>query len=227
MGGVREALEAQRKAEQEFVAQARNSEKAPKGWPAALLMFHLSMWRERLLHSLNEVMAGRPQPPSPGDVHEINDAELASGIGTPLADAAARSNTLLGEIIDVNEKLGDRPFEWLAAKTTTEAVLRNSYIHPRNHMFEYLKENGDQLGADQLLEEAETQMREAAAPPLILGSAVYNVACLRATQGRTEDALTMLEEALLLRTDLKAAAVDDSQLMSLRENSRFQALVKR
>jgi hypothetical protein len=227
MGGVRKALEAQRKAEQEFVAEARNSETAPKGWPAALVMFHLSMWRERLLHSLNEVVAGRPQPPSPGDVHEINDAELASGIGTPLADAAARSDTLLGEIIDVYEKLGDRPFEWLAAKSATEAVLRNSYIHPRNHMFEYLKENGDQDGADGLFEEAETQMREAAAPPLILGTAIYNLACVRAAQGRPDDALTLLEEALTMRADLKAAANEDSQLASLRDDPRFQALVKR
>jgi len=223
--GAREALEAQRKAEQEFVAEALKSETSPKGWPAALVMFHVAMWRERLLHSLNEVAAGRPQPASPGDVHEINDAELASGIGTPLADAAARSDTLMGEIIDVYEKLGDQPLEWLAAKTTTEAVLRNSYMHPRNHMLEYLRENGVLPHADKLVEEAVIQLRDAAAPPLILGTAVYNVACLRATQGRTEDALTLLEEALIMRADLKAGARDDSQLASLRNDPRFQALV--
>ncbi|MGH7765328.1 MAG: TPR end-of-group domain-containing protein [Candidatus Dormibacteraceae bacterium] len=224
---IRDALEAQRQAEQDFVAHARDHEKAPKGWPAALILFHASMWRERLLHALTEMAEDRPQPPFPGSVDEINEAELASGIGTPLADAAARSEKLLGEIIAVYEKLGDRPIQWGSVATTTEAVLRNSYIHPRNHMFEYLNENGDAAGAARVFEEAVRDMREADAPPLILGAAVYNLACLRATQERTKESLALLEEATRMRTDLKAAAADDAQLASLRDDPGFQALVKR
>ena len=190
-------------------------------------MFHLAMWRERLLHAMTEVAEGRPQPPPAGDVDEINDAELPTGIGTPLADAAARSDQLLARLIAVYETLGDRPFVWqAAAKTTTEAVLRNSYTHARVHISQYLSENGDADGANRVMEETEIEMRVAGAPPLILGTAIYNVACLRAGQGRVDDALDLLGEALPLRTDLRPVAAADPDLNPLRGDARFEALVR-
>jgi hypothetical protein len=54
MEGVHRVLEAQQKLEHEFVAGAVRSETQPKGWPAALVMFHISMWRERLRDALTE-----------------------------------------------------------------------------------------------------------------------------------------------------------------------------
>src|SRR6202140_3593140 len=128
----------------DFVAEALQSETQPKGWPAALVMFHISMWRERLRDALTEFRHARPYMAPPETIDEINDAELASGIGTPLADAAARADKLLTELIALAGELGDRPFKWFTANTTGEALLRNSFIHPRNHLFEYLRENGDQ-----------------------------------------------------------------------------------
>jgi hypothetical protein len=218
---------AQRKAEQEFVARARETETAPKGWPAALIMFHMSMWRERLLHALNEMAEGRPQPAPPaGSIDEINDAELATGIGTPLADAAARSDTLFGELIAVHEKLGEKPMEWSAAKTTTEAVLRNSYIHPRNHMFAYLKENGDEVAAHRLFEDAEAAMRDAGAPPLIRAIAMYNLAGVRAAQGRDDDAFELLAESLRTRPDMRTQLARDADFSSLHRDARFEELLK-
>src|SRR5487761_194699 len=147
------ALQSQRDLEREFVANALKSETQPKGWPAALVMFHISMWRERLRNALTEFRHARPYTAPPESIDEVNEAELASGIGTPLADAAARSDTLLAELIALAGELGDRPFKWFTANTTGEAVLRNSFIHPRNHLFEYLRENGDQAAAHRLVEE--------------------------------------------------------------------------
>src|SRR5207245_10418599 len=92
---VRRALEPERKVEQECVEQARKTESAPKGWPAALIMFHLGMWRERLRNGLADLAEGREFTPAPSNIDEVNDAELANGIGTPLTDAAARSDRLV------------------------------------------------------------------------------------------------------------------------------------
>jgi len=204
------------------------TESAPKGWPAALLMFHVGMWRERMRDALTDLAEGRtPKPPPPIERQdEVNDAELANGIGTPLADAAARSDHLLAEIIALYEKLGDRPFQWYRWSTTTDAILANSYTHPRIHLFEYLRENGEPDRGYQLLEDAVPEMQEASGNPFVHGTALYNLACVRVHQQRLDDALENLEQALKLRPEMKAAAPKDSDLAALHEDPRFQELVK-
>ena len=224
---VRQALEAERQVEQDFVEEARRSETAPKGWPAALIMFHLGMWRERMRKALSDLSEGREMTPPPENQNEVNDAELAYGIGTPLADAAARSEHLLGEIMDLYDWLGDRPFQWYRAKTTTEAVLGNSFTHPRGHLYDYLRENGELDRANRLWEEAVTVLREVNAPPLPMGAALYSFACARVSQGMLDEALVLIGEALPLRPDLKESAPKDSDLEALHEDERFKALIKR
>lgn len=221
---VRQALEAQKKVEQDFVEEARRSESAPKGWPAALVMFHLGMWRERMRKALTDLSEGRELTPPPEDQNKVNDEELAYGIGTPLADAAARSEHLLGEIMDLYDWLGDRPFQWYRSTTTTEAVLGNSFNHPRDHLYAYLRENGELERANRLLDEGMALLREVNAPPLQLGAALYRVACARVYQGRLDEALALLEEALPMRPDLKDAAPKDAGLDALHDDERFKAL---
>jgi hypothetical protein len=223
---VLKALESQRELEREFVAEALKSETQPKGWPAALVMFHISMWRERLRDALVEFRHARPYTAPPEDVDEVNDAELAGGIGTPLADAAARSDKLLSELIELGGELGDRPFKWYTANTTVEALLRNSYTHPRLHVFEYWRENGERDRAGRVFEDAVSEMRELSAPPIALGMVVYNLACVRAEQGRLDDSLDLLEEAFAIRPVIKEMAPTDPDLAPLYNDPRFKALLK-
>jgi hypothetical protein len=223
--GFQRALESQRKVEQEFVAEALRSETQPKGWPAALVMFHISMWRERLRDALTEFRHARPYPAPPENIDEVNDAELASGIGTPLADAAARSDKLLTELIALASELGDRPFKWFSATSTGEALLRNCYTHPRFHIVAYLMENGRRDLAHRMLEDAASEMREISPPSSALGAALYNLACGRVDEDRLDDALELLVEAFPLRPDLKEGANRDPDLEALRDNPGFKALV--
>jgi hypothetical protein len=223
---VLKALESQRELEREFVAEALKSETQPKGWPAALVMFHISMWRERLRNALVEFRHARPYAAPPESIDEVNDAELASGIGTPLTDAAARSEKLLSELIGLAGELGDRPFKWFTANTTGEALLRNSYVHPRNHVGEYMRENGDRAAAYRVVEDGAAQMRAIGAPPLILGATLYNLAAVRSAEGRLHDALLLLEEAIPMRPDAVLLVAADGDFAPLRDNARFQALVK-
>jgi hypothetical protein len=226
MTDVNKALEAEREMEREFVAEARKSETAPKGWPAALNLFHICMWRERLKNALTDVRDGRAYAPPPDDVNETNDAELAGGLGVALVDIAERSDVLLVSLIKLWEEVGERPFKWYTNNTTMEALLRNSYIHPRNHIVAYLNENGDTAGADRLLEDAVTEMREIAAPPLVLGAALYNLACARVARDRLDEALELLVEAFPMRPDLKESAPKDKDLEMLHDNPGFKALTK-
>lgn len=223
---VVEALEKQRTVERDFVEVARQNETAPRGWPAALVMFHLGMWRERMRNALTDLAEGREPARPPASVDEANAVELADGIGTPLADAAGRTDHLLGEIIDLYRKLGDRPMSWYAAINTTEAVLRNSYLHPRTHLYQYFRENGEDSRALDLFESAYSDLRDVGAPPLLMHPARYNLACVRAVQGRTDEAIALLREVLPVRPDLRSGAGTDADLAALRDDSRFQELIR-
>jgi tetratricopeptide (TPR) repeat protein len=224
---IRLALEAQRTAEQAFVERVRSNEKAPLGWPAALVLFHVGMWRERMRNVLASLSEGKDYERQPKNTDEFNEAELVRGIGTPLGDAAARAEHLLGELIELYEKVGERPIEWGISGNTTEAVLRNSYTHPRLHMYEYLMENGETDAARGLAEDAVSDMRTAHAPPLVLGAVLYNLAGVRAQQGKADAAIELLREAIPLRPDIRDFAPDDKDLGALREDPRFKELVKR
>ncbi len=211
--------------EQDFVSAARASETAPKGWPAALVMFHLAMWRERFRNALADLEAGREPSIPPGDVDAVNDEELPTAIGAPLADVAARSDHLLGEIIELYQKLGERPMKWYVSGNTTEAVLRNSYTHPLSHLYSYRRENGDEKGALALYEVALTEMRGAGAPPIVMDNVLYNAACAYANAGNTKTAIELLGEVLPRRADVRKIAAEDADLEPLREDEGFKRLL--
>jgi hypothetical protein len=221
---VRQLLSAERETEKRFVAEAQAAETTPQGWPAALNMFHIAQWRGRLRTALKDHRAGRQYAPLPANIDELNDAELPTGATMPLAEAAARADAELAGLIELAEE--DTPFKWGPTNTVAEALIRNSYIHPRNHMSEYLRENGDGPAADRMLEEAATALRDAAAPPFCLGAALYNLAAVRVGQGRGSDALDLLEEAAPMRPDLRGAAAGDPELAPLRSEPRFQSIVR-
>ncbi|TMD33974.1 MAG: hypothetical protein E6I95_07340 [Chloroflexi bacterium] len=224
MNSMRRLLELERETELHFVAHAEANESNPKGWPASLLMFHLAQWRGRMRQALDDVRAGRPQTLPPENTDEFNDAELPDGAGVSLKDAAARSDIAIAAIIDLYDAVGERPFSWRISRTTTEAVIRNSYIHPRQHMYEYLLENGDSSDAHRLVEEGVNEMRQVGAPPITLGIVIYNLACVRVGQGRTDEALPLLEEALDMHPDLRDLLAGDEDLEPLKNDARFRAL---
>lgn len=227
MKEVLRLLESERKTERQFVAEAAGEPDYPLGWPAALLMAHIATWREQLRGALIEASRRRPVSAPPTDVDAFNAVELARSAGISLEEAATRADALLGDLIDLWATLGDRPFPWYIAKTTGEALVRNSYAHPRNHVAEHFIERGDRARGYQIYEESATALRQAEAPPPTLGTALYNLACARVGQRQPHEALRLLTEAIRLRPDLRSSAYDDPDLAPLKHDARFQALLKR
>lgn len=225
MSAVSRLLESEREIERRFVAGARANETQPKGWPAALVMFHIAQWRVRLRNAFADVDAGRPYTPIPASIDEVNDVELPAGAGVSLDEAATRAEVELASLIQLTQAIGERPFKWDLAGTSTEAVLRNSYVHPRNHIAEYLSENGDRPAAHLLFEDAATELRDASAPHLILGAALCNLAVARVEQGRLDEALDLFDEGLRMRPDLGAVIQADPDLARLKSDPRFQSIM--
>lgn len=226
MKHVRQLLEAQRETERLFAEEAADQPPPVTGWSPALLMFHLSRWRERLRDALTEASQGIPVPVPPADVEAVNKAELPLGAGISLVEAAAASDQAVRRLLDLWEALGDRPFTWYRANTTAEALIRISYFHPRNHLAEYFVGRGDRAQGFGLYEESARDLRRAGAPTHTLGPALYRLACARVAGGRLEDAFRLLEEALPMHAEVRAAAAANPELATLKGNPRFRAMLK-
>jgi tetratricopeptide (TPR) repeat protein len=225
MNEVSRLISNQRETERRFAADAAHDQ-SPRGWSAALTFFHIARWRQRLLEAMTAHAAARSYAALAGDIDEFNDAELPAGADVSLAIAAAQSDATLGSLIELWEKLGDQPFKWFMAESTSEALMRNSYLHPRIHMATYLVERGDQERGDQMVEETATELRAANAPAPVLGAALYNLASVRLSQGKHDEALDLLEEAALMRPDLQASAMKDAAFGVLRDLPRFRSIAK-
>jgi hypothetical protein len=217
-------LQNERDLEKAFVTEFAGKPEPSIGWTPTMTMFHLAQWRERLWNGLTEAVADQPVNAPPGDIDEFNDAEMAGASGVSLADAAARCDAALTSIMAMWEAMGDQPFRWYISETTGEAILRNSYLHPRIHLADQFLERGEASRSHKLTEETVVELRAADAPARVLGAAIYSLAGVCARQDRADDALALLEEGLAMRPDLKTAAAEDPDLASLRESARFRDL---
>jgi hypothetical protein len=162
-------LEEQRETERRFVAEAHTESDFPGGWPAGLLMAHIASWRNRLRDSLIEVSRGLPVSRPPTDIDGVNSAQLARDAGISLEEAAVRAETRLADLLDLWMTIGDRPFSWFTAKTIGEALVRNSYVHPRRHLAEHYVERGDRVRGDRLKSETLAELRRVGAPESVIG----------------------------------------------------------
>src|SRR5438309_11817554 len=93
------------------------------------------------------------------------------------------------------------------------------------HLHAYLLENGDVEAANRLFEEAAAEMRAVAAPPIVLGAVLYNLACTRSAQGRLPEAIDLIAESLPMRPDMTDAAAPDPALAPLRDDPRMPELL--
>jgi hypothetical protein len=131
-------------------------------------MAHIGSWRNRLRDSLIQASRGEPVSGPPADIEAVNAVQLAGDAKISLQAAATRADTLLADLIDLWATLGDRPFSWFTAKTTAEALVRNSYIHPRRHLSEHYLERGDQSRGAQIREETLAELQRADAPDSVI-----------------------------------------------------------
>jgi hypothetical protein len=154
----------ERELERQFVAEAGTRPDLPSGWSAGLLMAHIASWRTRLRDSLIEASRGLPVSGPPADIDAANAAQLARDARISLEEAATEAATRLGDLMDLWATSGNRPFAWFSAKTTGEALLRNSYIHPRRHLAEHYLERGDGSRAARLKEETMAELHRVGAP---------------------------------------------------------------
>ena len=131
-------------------------------------MAHIASWRTRLRDSLIQASRGLPISGPPSDIDGVNAAQLARDAGISLEEAAAQAETRLADLLDLWATIGNRPFSWFTAKTIGEALVRNSYVHPRRHLAEHYVERGERERGAQLKTETLAELQRAGAPESVI-----------------------------------------------------------
>jgi TolB-like protein/cytochrome c-type biogenesis protein CcmH/NrfG len=129
-------------------------------------------------------------------------------------------NLLGGTYISLGRKLEGEAVRQRALRI----IEKHLELHPDDARALYLGASGliESGQRDRALQWTQRALQVDPEDPAVL----YNVACSYAQMGRTEEAIDCLEKALSLGEWYKSWAEHDSDLDSLRNNPRFQALLK-
>ncbi len=202
----------------------------PERWSAKDMLAHVTFWQQVMIDRLN--MVGRGETPTLfGDFQPVNERVFAERNALPwqqvldeaaAAYAAASEHVRTFDTATLTER--DR-FAWNHNEPLVSNVLSNSYWHPLEHAARFSIERGDSAGAIALMDDAIVNQAALAVFPHDRATALFNLACLYATNGLPAQALALLPESLALRPDLIEWSKQDSDLDSIRDTPEFQELM--
>jgi hypothetical protein len=225
-----------RQDEQAMVAELTDAERTaagtPEHWSARDVVAHMATWRQLHAQKLAAALRGEV-PPRWTDmalVDQINSEAFArhqQRSWPEVLNESERAFDALYQQVDrmAEEELSDpNRYDWQEDEPLWGETLGNGVWHPYTHLTEYYRQRGDAARVVGLHEALVRTLAEMHAPPKLGSNAIYNLACVYATNGRPDDALAALPEALRLNPHLVEWAQKDHDLESLWGDPAFQAL---
>ncbi len=225
-----QSLEAAREKEAALLVLCDDTPSTEEGrWTVKDNIAHLNTWREHAVHTLDAVRLGKPVegPVNESDLDprnaEIYEAHRHDSADEVRAAHAATYAALIEAVRACTEEdlLRERPDNggavWLV-------VPGNGHGHVAQHLSYLAAENGDPAGAESAAKWAhdlDTELFPGDRP-----IADYNFACFYARNGRADEALPLLQEALRARPELRTFAVEDADFAPIREDPRLQSLLR-
>ncbi len=221
--------------EQSFLESLTPEERSAKStyehWSAKDFLAHISYWRQQMAEKLQQLTNSKFDPWNPDDGDDSKNPVVYGTYQNASWEEVARmmkeSVTNLKESLNqvnpqdlVNPELDP----WHSGREPWRTVVGNSYNHPISHLSQYYIERGQSERALQLQQEATDVLTAFDDSPDSRGVALYNLACMQALNGKTEQALINLDKALVLSPRLISWSKQDSDLVSLRADPRYQAL---
>lgn len=229
------ALVAQGHAEQQaFIAQLSAAERealgAPDAWAAKDHIAHNAAWIADAARVISTAARGETPEPSP-DYTEFNPrvfaAQQRQSWDVILADAAQADASLNAALEACSEDDLSDPerFLWRKGHPLGFEAFVSGYEHPVEHYGQFYLERGDVARARAVRQEAVETARRFMGETEAYGFMVYNLGRFNANIGQPDLALAALREALASVPRLREWSREDPELMSLRDDPTFQALV--
>ncbi|MBI5958156.1 MAG: DinB family protein [Chloroflexi bacterium] len=220
-----------------FIERLTDDERAvvgtPDQWSAKNVLSHILAWNEDMLVRFEAIRQGQPLPPElEGEIDHQNLHLYEAHKDDSWATVRQIADTLYQRIVQFVQDSSEadlldraqmppassdsmRPWRWIVGSTVTHTLL---------HLADYDAKHRRQDHSTQIQEVLAAQLISMIDEPAWHGEVIYNLGCYYAISGQKEKAIGKILEALALRPDLLEWSKQDSDLNSIRDDARFQAL---
>jgi Protein of unknown function (DUF1706) len=216
-------------AQEEALIALCDDEPAPVAgqWTAKDNVAHLNAWREHATQILDAVRRGE-EPEGPVDDRDLDarnaviyEAHRGESAADVRAVATASYAALLEAVAASSEEvlLRDRP----GGSALWHLVPGNGHGHVAQHVSSWAGEHDDTEGAEAVALWAYEIGVELFPEEKVIAD--YNFACFYGRNGRAEEALPLLRDALRASPDLVPFALEDPDLTPIRNDPRVQSLL--
>jgi rhodanese-related sulfurtransferase len=222
--------------EQQMVNGLSEAEQNARGtldsWAAKDFLVNILLWKRLQTQKLATALLGE-QPPVWRDmqlIHQINHQAFLDYQDRSFQEIQTEAERVYEALIAQVERLSEEEltdpgrYDWQEGEPLWGETLGNGLWHPCHQLTAFYLQSDKRELVVQLQEALLEATRRAELPPEDLGGAIYNQACVYATNGWLERALLLLPEALQLRPTLIEWSKHDTDLDELRADPAFQAI---
>jgi tetratricopeptide (TPR) repeat protein len=226
---IRRARRWEREAVAALSAEQRDAPSSIDKWNAKDKLVHVNLWKADEAQNLRDALNGTT-PDARDDFQGYNDRMYEQYRAASWQEVERFSNEATEALISAIESYGEDALAvpdangWFNGRTPSEFAANGVVWHGLMHMSEAYIERGDGEGAMVMFDDVMPHALALTPGERGQGTAKYNLACLYAQLGHTDEALDLLEEGFGLRPDLKEFSRQDSDLKNLWALERYEAL---
>lgn len=231
---LRDIIQKSQRVVMDYMNSLSEGERSASGtwetWAPKDQLSHITYWQRRGVEFLSYVSRGQNPPKYPPyeECNRLNFEETKDKPVEMLLREYKAVQESLGEVLkrfteEDLRALGKHPFDKEA--TLLGYILHNHYSHNLTHVVDGYLKLGDTAAVDLLADQMVTDILSLDDSPRSRGTTIYNRACFYALAGSRNKALESLRESMVYRPDLKQWAKEDTDLVSLRDDPEFIALL--
>ncbi len=199
---------------------ARNATGTWENWSLKDELAHVIAWQLNALARIAALIHAEPMPDF-SETEKINRSIYDTNRDRTLAEIVAEGDRAYADFVALIQASSEEDLARQEQRSLTALIMGNGYEHPISHYADHYRRRGDLAKATQL---HKASVAAVADWPERYGVARYNLACFYALSGQKEKALHELREVLQLRPDLIEWSKQDADLISLHDDSAYQAL---
>jgi hypothetical protein len=222
-----EAYEAQYMWLDELSEEERKATGTAEHWSVKDHLAHVTSWRQRGVQKLEATLQGEDLPHFL-DFDEFNAQTFQEQHPRPAADILRDSVEVYQRLIELVQCFSEEDlaipghFAWVDdSESLGSAIIFNGYGCPLEDLAEYYLDHGDLARAIKLHEGSVECIMQLPVPDSAKGTSLYNLSCFYSTHNMTEKALEKLHLALDLYPVLREWALNDPDLVLIRNQVGF------